>query len=206
VPKASSPRPCAFVPAAGRKCPHAALPRRPYCHLHSAIHQAAGTVAGGFVSEMLSWFVPRPGSFGEGSFGGEPPYQRPRAGADGDPIGGPEFERLIDEVLRGFRETANRAGNPVMPPGQAPRRQLNYYHVLGVSPTATTDEIKKAFRKLAFENHPDRQKDKPPAEQQAATDRFKKAAEAWSHLGDPNKRAAFDQMLRYARPVPAAGG
>ena len=197
----SKPRTCAFVPAAGRFCPHPALPRKPYCHLHAAIHQAAGAVAGGFVSELLSW-VQGAGSFGQGHFGGESPYRRPRAEPDDtDPFSGPEFERMLDELLAGLRGFTERA-RAHAPPGQAPRRQLNYYHVLGVRPTSTTDEIKAAFRKIAFDNHPDRN---PGATRVVAIARFKKAAEAYQTLSDPEKRAAFDEMLRYARPV-ATGG
>ncbi|HNL21960.1 MAG TPA: DnaJ domain-containing protein, partial [Rhodocyclaceae bacterium] len=64
----------------------------------------------------------------------------------------------------------------------------DYYEVLGVSKSASDDEIKKAFKKLAMKHHPDRnQGDK------AAEEKFKEAKEAYDILSDGNKRAAYDQ-------------
>lgn len=63
----------------------------------------------------------------------------------------------------------------------------DYYEVLGVSKTATPDEIKKAYRKLAIENHPDRN----PGDK-AAEDRFKEATEAYEVLSDETKRKNYD--------------
>ena len=65
----------------------------------------------------------------------------------------------------------------------------DYYEILGVSRTASEDEIKKAYRKLAFEFHPDRNQDDPEAET-----KFKEAAEAYEVLRDPEKRKRFDQF------------
>ena len=65
----------------------------------------------------------------------------------------------------------------------------DYYEVLGVSRTATDDEIKKAYRKLALKYHPDRNKGDKQAE-----DRFKEAAEAYAVLSDKEKRAQYDQF------------
>lgn len=67
--------------------------------------------------------------------------------------------------------------------------QRDYYEVLGVSRDASDDEIKKAYRKLAFENHPDRNPDDPEAE-----NRFKEAAEAYEVLRDSQKRARYDRF------------
>ena len=65
----------------------------------------------------------------------------------------------------------------------------DYYEVLGVSKNATEDEIKKAYRKKAFEYHPDRN----PGDKEAE-EKFKEAAEAYDVLSDSNKRARYDQF------------
>jgi curved DNA-binding protein len=66
--------------------------------------------------------------------------------------------------------------------------EKNLYEVLGVAKDATTDEINKAFRKLAVKYHPDAGGD---AEQ------FKKISQAYEVLSDPKKRAEYDQALKY---------
>jgi molecular chaperone DnaJ len=63
----------------------------------------------------------------------------------------------------------------------------DYYDVLGVDRQASEQDIKKAYRKLAIEYHPDKNKGSKEAEE-----RFKEAAEAYSILGDPDKRAKYD--------------
>ncbi len=63
----------------------------------------------------------------------------------------------------------------------------DYYEVLGVERTASEDELKRAYRKLAFQYHPDRNPDDPEAEQ-----KFKDAAEAYDVLRDPEKRRRYD--------------
>ena len=65
----------------------------------------------------------------------------------------------------------------------------DYYEVLGVSKSATVDEIKKAYRRLAMKHHPDRN-----AEDTSAEDRFKEAKEAYEVLKDKDKRATYDQF------------
>ncbi len=65
----------------------------------------------------------------------------------------------------------------------------DYYKVLGVERSATPDEIKKAYRKLAMKFHPD----KNPGNKEAE-DRFKEAAEAYGVLGDSEKKAKYDQF------------
>jgi curved DNA-binding protein len=65
----------------------------------------------------------------------------------------------------------------------------DYYEVLGVPRTASDEEIKKAFRKLARQYHPDVAKDKKTAEQ-----KFKEINEAYEVLGDPAKRKKYDEL------------
>ncbi|UKL14472.1 DnaJ C-terminal domain-containing protein [Dissulfurimicrobium hydrothermale] len=63
----------------------------------------------------------------------------------------------------------------------------DYYKVLGVSKTATPDEIKKAFRRLAMKYHPDKNKG-----DRAAEERFKEINEAYAVLSDPEKKKQYD--------------
>jgi len=65
----------------------------------------------------------------------------------------------------------------------------DYYEILGVSRDAGADEIKSAYRKLAFKYHPDRNPDDASAE-----DKFKEAAEAYEVLGDEQKRQSYDRF------------
>ncbi len=72
----------------------------------------------------------------------------------------------------------------------------DYYQALGVAPTASADEIKKAYRKLARQHHPDRNPDDPKAEE-----RFKEIQEAYDTLSDMEKRKVYD----YRRTHPGGG-
>ena len=65
----------------------------------------------------------------------------------------------------------------------------DYYEVLGVSKSASADEIKKAYRRLAMKHHPDRNKDDDGSEA-----RFKEAKEAYEVLKDADKRSAYDRF------------
>ena len=71
-----------------------------------------------------------------------------------------------------------------------PTQKRDYYEVLGVSRTASAEEIKSAYRKAALRWHPDRN----PREKPLAEERFREATEAYSVLSDPQKRAAYDRF------------
>lgn len=67
--------------------------------------------------------------------------------------------------------------------------KTDYYELLGVSRTSTTEEIKKAYRKKAMEHHPDRNPGNKEAEE-----KFKEAAEAYDVLSNPEKKARYDRF------------
>src|SRR5689334_6272273 len=69
--------------------------------------------------------------------------------------------------------------------------QQDYYAVLGVPASATQDEIKKKYRKLAAKHHPDKNPNDPKA-----AETFKGISEAYQTLGDEAKRKQYDEMRR----------
>ncbi len=66
----------------------------------------------------------------------------------------------------------------------------DYYEILGAERSASEEDIKKAYRKLAMQYHPD----KNPGKEQWANEKFKEINEAFSVLGDPEKRKQYDQF------------
>ena len=72
-----------------------------------------------------------------------------------------------------------------------------YYDILGVKRTASQDEIKAAFHKLAAKHHPDRGGDES---------KFKEISEAYNTLSDEKKRKEYDQLLMFGGGIPGTGG
>ncbi|EER08185.1 conserved hypothetical protein [Perkinsus marinus ATCC 50983] len=77
----------------------------------------------------------------------------------------------------------------------------DYYDVLGVSRSASQDDIKKAYRKLAMKWHPDRN----PDNRNAAEEKFKDIGEAYQTLGDEDKRRQYDAFGSGSSSYGAAG-
>ncbi len=78
--------------------------------------------------------------------------------------------------------------------------QRDYYEILGISRNAGAEELKKAYRKLAFKYHPDKNQDNKKAEE-----KFKEVTEAYEILSDPQKRAQYDQFGAEAFKYAGAG-
>src|ERR1700679_1920897 len=76
--------------------------------------------------------------------------------------------------------------------------KADYYHLLGVAKTCNADELKKAYRKLAMQYHPDRNPGNKDAEH-----KFKEISEAYQVLSDYERRAAYD---RYGHAAFQQGG
>src|SRR5258707_7746925 len=86
--------------------------------------------------------------------------------------------------LRNAKHQEPRTENRLLPT----HTKRDYYEVLGVARSASDQEIKSAYRKLAMQYHPDRNAE-PEAE-----DKFKEASEAYAILADADKRAAYDRF------------
>jgi curved DNA-binding protein CbpA len=77
------------------------------------------------------------------------------------------------------------------------QNQRDYYEVLGIAPHADTEEIGRAYRRLAFQFHPDRN-----GESEEANKRMEEINEAYAVLSDPMKRREYDLPRGYGRRMP----
>lgn len=91
-------------------------------------------------------------------------------------------QRQSDSNPQFWRDTLNALGQ-------------NYYGLLGLHPSASAIEIRRAYRKLSKQYHPDTT-ELPPA---IATAKFQQLNEAYATLSNPERRAAYDIRIRYAR-------
>src|SRR3972149_721593 len=80
--------------------------------------------------------------------------------------------------------------------------ERDYYEVLGVGKNATPEELKKAYRKLALEWHPDKHRE----DKKQAEEKFKEVNEAYEILSNPEKKAAYDQFGHAAFKAGGMGG
>ncbi len=80
------------------------------------------------------------------------------------------------------------------------------YSVLGLQHGASIDEVKKAFKKLAIQYHPDKQQGKSDAEKKEAEEKFKEINEAYSTLSDPKKKQEYDQFGSIGGGMGMGGG
>ncbi len=105
---------------------------------------------------------------------------------------------LLTRRAGGLQNRAAAAGSPFrIAPLEVPGLKFqDYYQTLGVARAADADAIKKAYRKLAMQWHPDRQ---PEAEREAARQRFVQISEAYEVLSDSEKRARYDQFGEHWR-------
>lgn len=77
------------------------------------------------------------------------------------------------------------------------RIEQDHYEVLGIAPSASTKEIKEAYRKLAFQHHPDKNQLSP-----TANEKMREINEAYATLSDPKKRKEYDIPLGYRTVSP----
>ena len=119
-----------------------------------------------------------------------PPPPPPAVGSDDvppPPPGGPE------NSSGGGRESHSDRQEESVPPPPMLHPDHHYYEILGVTYSATEEELRKAYRKLAAKYHPDKQKDESKAAE--AAEKFKNANRAYKILTNPKKRQAYNDVI-----------
>jgi len=74
---------------------------------------------------------------------------------------------------------------------------FDYYTVLGVSHNATQQEIRASYKKLVFQYHPDKNREKPKEEQERLNEQFQKIQRAYETLSDEEKRKIYDEIYKF---------
>ncbi len=95
---------------------------------------------------------------------------------------------LLNEKVIRFAKVVVEAKYRITPKDHVSKKR-DFYEILGVSKTATPEEIKKAYRKVAIQFHPDKNPGNKEAEE-----KFKEAAEAYEVLSDAEKRQRYDRF------------
>lgn len=98
---------------------------------------------------------------------------------------------------------SERRMGPVVGSDEMAPRERTHYQVLGVTPGASPEEIRRAHRQLARVLHPDRLGGSSDAERSLAERRMREVNAAWTTLSDPNLRRAYDRGLQAARTGPS---
>lgn len=101
-----------------------------------------------------------------------------------------------NQKIEGYLNEANQKGDKA--------RNRDYYAILGISRSATPEEIKKAYRKLALKYHPDRNGESEQTKK-IAQRKFEDVSDAYSVLSDPKKKQMFDQGIDPLNPEVASG-
>ncbi|UYV68244.1 DNAJC7 [Cordylochernes scorpioides] len=108
------------------------------------------------------------------------------------------YEEAVRDYEILFKKERNKANKALLDQAKLELRKSkrkDYYKILGVSKTASDDEIKKAYKKLALLHHPDRHSDATPEAKSEQEKKFKELGEAYAILSDPKKKHRYDNSV-----------
>lgn len=111
------------------------------------------------------------------------------------------FQKCINDLRELLGTTMDLKAETMLKLAQAALQRSKsdvYYDILDIPRTATAEEIKKAYKKLALIHHPDKHSDAPNDEKIEHQEIFKKISAANEVLSDPRKKADYDQKLRFS--------